>query len=115
MDDRPIPLLDKWREILDSSILLQSLTQSLLNCLVKNAYRKGFAQLFNGNTKIVNTLASFKLILVVSKPNAAVREKKMMGAQQKKSVNTSKAILLATTVSLLFQEWEARIDRNIPA
>lgn len=52
---RPIPLVTR-----DSSILLQIWMQSFLNCFVKMAYRKGFAQLFRGKTNIAKTLASCK-------------------------------------------------------
>lgn len=92
---------------LDSSIVLQSKTQSFLNCLVNRAYRKGLQQELNGRINTVNTLASFSDIKC--KPKAAVREKKAIGAQQMKSVNTSSAIRLAMRESLLFQACEPRM------
>lgn len=75
-------------------------TQSFLNCLVKMAYRNGLAQLFKGRTKMVKTLASSSDIKCA--PKTAVSEKKAIGAQQMKSVMTSKAILLAIRESLEF-------------
>ena len=92
----PIPLVT-----LDSSIALQIITQSFLNCLVKMAYRKGLQQLFKGRMKTVNTLACSRLIKWT--PPAAVKAKKAIGAQQMKSVKTNRAILLAILESFEFQ------------
>merc|ERR1719189_3265055 len=103
---RPIP-----RVTLDSSIALQIITQSFLNCLVKMAYKKGLQQLFRGKMKIVKTLACSKLIKLT--PPAAVRAKNAIGAQQIKSVKTSRAILLAIRLSFEFQAWDPRMAQYI--
>ena len=47
---RPMPRVTRL-----SSIVLQIITQSFLNCLVRMAYRKGLQQLFRGSTNTVNT------------------------------------------------------------
>src|SRR5699024_7319537 len=109
-----------WREKLDefrrrpmprvtrlSSIRLQSRTQSFFNCFVQMAYRNGLAQELSGRMKTVKTFASFSEMS--SKPKTAVREKKAIGAQQQKSVNTSSAIRFAILLSLLFHACEPRM------
>ena len=103
---RPIPRVTR-----DSSMALQIITQSFLNCLVRIAYKKGLQQLFKGKMKMVKTLACSRLIKCT--PPAAVKAKKAIGAQQIKSVKTSKAILLAIRLSLEFQAWEPRIAQYI--
>uniref|UniRef100_A0A0K2V7U5 Uncharacterized protein n=1 Tax=Lepeophtheirus salmonis TaxID=72036 RepID=A0A0K2V7U5_LEPSM len=76
------------------------MTQSFLNCFVKIAYKKGLQHELSGNTKTVKTLAPSRETRRT--PNAAVREKKAIGAQQIKSVKTNKAIRLAIRESLEF-------------
>merc|ERR1719471_1315176 len=102
----PIPLVT-----LLSSMVLQIITQSFLNCLVRMAYRNGLQQLFNGRTKTVKTLAPSREMSWA--PHAAVREKNAMGNQQTKSVNTNRAIRLAILESLEFHAWEPRMAQYI--
>ena len=71
-----------------SSIVLQIITQSFLNCFVRMAYRKGLQQEFSGRTNTVNTLAPSRDIRW--RPQAALVAKKAMGNQQMKSVNTER-------------------------
>lgn len=92
---RPMPRVTR-----DSSIALQIMTQSFLNCLVRIAYRNGLQHEFSGRMNTVNTLASSSDTNWT--PNAAVSEKKAIGAQQRKSVNTSSAIRLAIRESFEF-------------
>lgn len=85
----------------DSSIALQIITQSFLNCFVSIAYRNGLQQEFNGRMKTVNTFACSSVINC--QPRTAVMEKNAIGDQQRKSVNTRSAIRLAIRESLEFQ------------
>ena len=99
---RPMP-----RVTLDSSMRLQSRTHSFLNCLVKIAYKNGFAHELSGKTNIVKTLASSNEIRC--RPETAVSVKKAIGAQHKKSVNTNRAIRLAIRESFEFQAFNGVI------
>lgn len=102
----PIPLVTRL-----SSIALQIITQSFLNCFVNIAYKNGLQHEFNGNTNTVNTLACSKEIKC--RPNAAVKEKNAIGDQHKKSVNTNRAILLAILESFEFHACEPLMAQYI--
>ena len=65
----------------------------------------------SGRMNTVNTLASSSDTNWT--PKAAVSEKKAIGAQQRKSVNTSNAIRLAMRESLEFHACEPRIAQYI--
>ena len=103
---RPIPRVTR-----DSSMALQIMTQSFLNCLVRMAYRNGLQHELSGRMKTVKTLASSSDTNCT--PKAAVSEKKAMGAQHRKSVKTSRAIRLAMRESFEFQACEPRIAQYI--
>lgn len=90
---------------------LQINTQSFLNCFVRIAYKNGLQHEFRGRMKTVKTFACSRDIKC--NPKAAVKERKAIGDQQMKSVNTSKAIRLAILESLLFHAWEPRIAQYI--
>lgn len=64
------------------------------------AYKNGLQQEFNGNTNTVKTFACSSDIRC--KPNTAVSDKKAIGDQQIKSVNTNKAIRFAIRESFEF-------------
>lgn len=68
-------------------------------------------QELSGRMKTVKILASSSE--TNRKPDAAVSEKNAIGAQQRKSVNTSSAILLAILESLEFHAWDPRIAQYI--
>lgn len=103
---RPMPRVTR-----DSSIALQIITQSFLNCLVMMAYKNGLQHEFSGNTNTVNTLACSSDIKCI--PNTAVNDRNAIGDQHKKSVNTSNAIRLAIRESFEFQACEPRIAQYI--
>lgn len=103
---RPIPRVTR-----DSSIALQIMTQSFLNCLVKMAYKNGLQHEFRGRTKIVNTFAPSRPMRLA--PKQAVNAKKAMGAQQIKSVKTNNAMRLAMRESLEFHACEPRMAQYI--
>lgn len=104
----PLPMPRVTR---DSSILLQSMAQSFLNCLVKMAYKNGLQHELSGRTKMVKILASSKEIKL--NPQTAIKEKKAIGAQHKKSVKTSNAILLAILESFEFHAWDPLMAQYI--
>ncbi len=76
-----------------SSIALQIMTQSFLNCFVSMAYRNGLQQELRGRTKMVKTLACSREMRW--RPKQEDKAKKAIGAQQMKSVNTNRAMRLA--------------------
>lgn len=102
----PAPLVT-----LVSSKCLHRFTQSFLNCFVIMAYRKGLQQEFSGKMNTVKILACSKEISC--NPNIAVMEKKAMGDQHRKSVNTNKAILLAILESFVFHACDPRMAQYI--
>lgn len=93
----------------DSSIDLQSITQSFLNCFVSSAYKNGLQQELKGKTNTVKTLASSSVIKW--RPKAAVREKNAIGAKQIKSVKTSSAMRFAIRESLLFHACDPLMEQ----
>lgn len=109
--------LELWRHLpmprvtRDSSIALQIMTQSFLNCFVRMAYRNGLQHELSGRMNTVKILASSSEMK--RKPDAAVSEKNAMGAQQRKSVNTSSAMRLAMRESFEFHACEPRIAQYI--
>lgn len=90
---------------------LQIMTQSFLNCFVKMAYKNGLQHEFNGSIKTVKTLACSSVINCI--PHMALIDKNAIGLQQRKSVNTNKAIRLAIRESFEFQACEPLIAQYI--